>query len=401
LGSAGETGVGAQLKVGCSGWSYDDWKGIFYSPSVRSMLQEYTKIFPTAEINASFYRMPDKGVVQGWARYTPEGFELAAKVPQSITHNKKLKGAAEDLAAFVEMMAPVKEAGKLGPLLLQLPSSLRFDARVLKDLFAALPKGYDFAIEPREASWMAPEAIKTMRDANVCLVAVDEPLLPPVIHVTADFLYVRWHGHGKQPWYNYQYSKEQLEPWVPRIRKAAEEVSRGYGFFNNHYHGFAPKNALEMTAMLSQLTPAQQEMFNKLERTVGAKTAAKETLDAFVSKGGVAGTEIEMLVTRLSDSGRIDRAKEIASSDLALSKVSPHYVRADVHGTRVLLDLTEQQVRHNCIDYLKGIPEKRICKHIVRLLLELPPEIAREFADDLGKSKAQWTFERYWGSDTE
>ena len=365
------------------------------------MLQEYTKIFPTAEINASFYRLPDKGVVQGWARYSPEGFEFAAKVPQSITHDLKLKGGSQELAVFANLMAPVKEAGKLGPLLIQLPPSLRFDARIVKDFLAALPKGYAFALEPREHSWMRPDAIKLLRDSNVCLVAVDEPLLPPDIHVTADFLYIRWHGRGKNPWYNYHYSKEELEPWIPRIKKASEEVTRGYGFFNNHDHGFAPKNALEMTALLDKLTPAQQETFKKLERAVGAKAAAPGTLDAYTSKGGVAGKEIELLVTKLTDQGRVDRAKEIASSDLALSKVSPNYVRADVHGTRVLLDLTEQRVRHNCIDYLKGMGEKRICKHIVRLLLELPPEIAREFADDLAKSKADWTFERYWGGEAD
>src|SRR6266498_1011685 len=112
MGREGVAGVSARIKIGCSGWSYDDWKGIFYAPSVRSMLQEYTSVFPTAKINASFYRMPEKGVVHGWARYSPVGFEFAAKVPQTVTHTKKLRGAGDDLASFVERMAPVKEAGK-------------------------------------------------------------------------------------------------------------------------------------------------------------------------------------------------------------------------------------------------------------------------------------------------
>src|SRR6266487_5914473 len=103
-----EGGIAAgTFKIGCSGWSYDDWKGIFYPSSVRSMLQEYVKVFPTAEINASFYRVPDKGTVIGWARYSPPGFEFAAKVPQTVTHDKQLKGAGKDLEEFLELMGPL------------------------------------------------------------------------------------------------------------------------------------------------------------------------------------------------------------------------------------------------------------------------------------------------------
>src|SRR5258706_10757991 len=112
------------MRIGCSGWSYDDWKGIFYPTAVRSMLQEYVKIFATAEINASFYRVPDAGTVHGWARYSPAGFEFAAKVPQTVTHDHKLAGAEKELKEFLDRMKPLKEAGKLGPLLLQLPPSL-------------------------------------------------------------------------------------------------------------------------------------------------------------------------------------------------------------------------------------------------------------------------------------
>ena len=359
------------------------------------MLQEYVKVFGTAEINASFYRLPDPGTVQGWARYTPGGFKLAAKVPQTVTHAKKLRGAGADLKAFVERMEPVKAAGKLGPLLFQLPPFLHFDRTVVKDLLADLPRGYAFALEPREPSWLAPEAVRTLADGNVCLVSVDEPLLPPDVHITADFAYFRWHGHGKRPWYNYDYSRPELEPWVPRIRAALEKVPTVFGYFNNHYHGFGPKNALQMTEMVGVLTTTQKEKLAKLERG-GEGGARRQTLDAFVPGEGPAAREVEVLVSRLTDQARIDRAKDIAPRELALSKVEANFVRADVHGTRVVLDLAEQEVRHNCPDYLRGIKEKRVCKHIVRLLLALPPQIAREFADDLGRSRAQWTFEGYW-----
>ncbi len=359
------------------------------------MLQEYVKIFDTAEINASFYRMPDEGTVHGWVRYTPPGFELAAKVPQAVTHDRRLKGAAGELAAFLERMSPLKQAGKLGPLLLQLPPSLKFEKAFVRDFLADLPKGYKFALEPREATWMAADSVKLLQDANVCLVAVDEPLLPPDLHITADFAYIRWHGHGKRPWYNYHYSKEELQPWLPRIQKAVEELPRTYGYFNNHYHGYGPKNALELIEMMEKLTPAQRQKLGKLAAG-GEGGGARSSLDAFVPKEGMAAREVEMLLTKVTDQGRIDRAKEIAPRDLALSKVDPNFVRADVHGTRVVMDLTEQELRHNCPDYLRGIREKRVCKHIVRLLLEMPPEIAKEFVDDLAESKGAWKFEEYW-----
>lgn len=384
-----------RITIGCSGWSYDDWKGIFYTQSPRSMLQEYTKIFATAEVNSSFYHVPDKGTVQGWARYTPAHFELAAKVPDTVTHRRKLVGAERELKEFLDVMQPVKDAGKLGPLLLQLPPSLPFVRAEVKDFLAALPKGYRFALEPREATWMAPAAVAVLRDANVAMVAVDEPLLPPDIHITADFLYVRWHGHGKKPWYNYEYSKAELEPWVARLQKAAEQVPSVFGYFNNHYHGFGPKNALELMDMLAQLTPAQRDKLKKLQGG-GEGGAARESLDRFVPNEGVVAREVDLLVSRITDQGRIDRAKEIPGKDLALSKVDVNFVRADVHGSRIILDLTEQVVRHNCPDYLRGIKEKRVCKHIVRLLLALPPEVAREFVDDLAASRGDWKFEEYW-----
>jgi uncharacterized protein YecE (DUF72 family) len=359
------------------------------------MLQEYTRVFSTAEINASFYRVPDAGTVQGWVRYTPARFELAAKVPETVTHRRKLVGAGAELEEFLDRMQPLKDAGKLGPLLLQLPPSLPFVRAEVKDFVASLPKGYRFALEPREETWMAPAAAAVLRDANVCLVAVDEPLLPPEVHLTADFLYVRWHGHGEKPWYNYEYARKELEPWIARLEKARGEVPVVYGYFNNHYHGFGPKNALELIEMLDELTPAQRTKLKKLE-SGGEGGVVRESLDAFVPKEGAVAREVEVLLTKVTDQGRIDRAKEITGKDLALSKVDVNFVRADVHGTRVVLDLAEQVVRHNCPDYLRGIREKRVCKHIVRLLLALPPEVAKEFVDDLAGERAAWKFEEYW-----
>jgi len=82
-----------------------------------------------------------------------------------------------------------------------------------------------------------------LKDYQIAYTNVDEPLLPPEIHLTADFAYFRWHGHGQEIWFDYLYSKEELEPWVPKVEQAAASLKKVYGYFNNHYHGYAPETA--------------------------------------------------------------------------------------------------------------------------------------------------------------
>ena len=91
---------------------------------------------------------------------------------------------------------------------------------------------------------------KLLEHYGVAYTNVDEPLLPPEMHLTADFAYFRWHGHGDHIWFDYRYSKDELEPWVPRIEAAAAKVKKVYGYFNNHYHGYAPENCLQLMERL-------------------------------------------------------------------------------------------------------------------------------------------------------
>src|SRR5438034_946207 len=113
-----------RLRFGCSGWDYQEWIGPVYRNATESKLRAYSRIFDTAEINSTFYRAPSPGMVLGWARYTPEDLVFAAKVPQTVTHDRLLdlgKGADKALPAYCELMRPLLDAGKLGPLLLQQP----------------------------------------------------------------------------------------------------------------------------------------------------------------------------------------------------------------------------------------------------------------------------------------
>ncbi len=258
-----------RLRFGCSGWDYQEWIGPLYRNASESKLSAYAKVFNTAEINSTFYRPPSPGMVLGWARYTPDDFIFTAKVPQTVTHERFLdvaRGADADLKAYCDLMRPLLDEGKLGPLLLQLPPRLRFEEAVVHRFLDLLPRDFTFALEPRNRSWLALEAFDLLRSTGVAYTIVDEPLLPPDLHVTAPAAYVRWHGHGEDPWYNYRYSDEELKAWVPRIEQVASQAETVYGFFNNHFHGYAPENALRILRMLGVEDPEKTRALDRIER---------------------------------------------------------------------------------------------------------------------------------------
>jgi uncharacterized protein YecE (DUF72 family) len=97
-------------------------------------------------------------------------------------------------------------------------------------------------------------------------VIVDEPLLPPEMHLTADFAYFRWHGRGEGPWFDYKYSKDELEPWVPKVEETARKVKKVVGYFNNHFHGYAPENCLYLIEKLGLLSEEQKRAKEKTLR---------------------------------------------------------------------------------------------------------------------------------------
>jgi uncharacterized protein YecE (DUF72 family) len=119
---------------------------------------------------------------------------------------------------------------------------------------------------------------KTLEDYKVGYVIVDEPKLPIDLRVTTDFGYVRWHGHGNRPWYNYRYSMDELEEWQPRLTQLGDMTEAVVGYFNNHFSGNAPLNALQMLKLMNLATPVQEA---KLERIQGRGAAVQASLDEF------------------------------------------------------------------------------------------------------------------------
>jgi uncharacterized protein YecE (DUF72 family) len=109
-------------------------------------------------------------------------------------------------------------------------------------------------------SWIREETWDLLKKFKVAYTIVDEPLLPPEVHLTADLAYFRWHGRGERPWFDYRYSKEELESWVPKVEEASRKVKKVVGYFNNHFHGYAPENCLYLIEKLGLLSEEQKRV---------------------------------------------------------------------------------------------------------------------------------------------
>jgi len=255
------------ILLGTSGWAYKEWEGTFYRKGEKRKLRAYSQVFQTVEIDSTWYRYPSKGTVMGWLRYSPSNFIFTAKIPKLITHDKLLglKGEIEkDLERFFEVMQPLQLGGKLGCFLIQLPPNYTFNPENLEAFLQMMPPQFRFAVEFRNKSWIHDETWQLLQKYRVAYTNVDEPLLPPEIHLTADFAYFRWHGRGKKPWFDYKYKNQELEAWVPRVKEASKNVKRVHGYFNNHFHGYAPENCLDLLKILGIITDQQKKSMRKI-----------------------------------------------------------------------------------------------------------------------------------------
>jgi uncharacterized protein YecE (DUF72 family) len=246
-----------EILLGTSGWDYPEWVGPVYPlHGKRDKLRYYADLFPIVEVNSTFYRLPPVSVARSWADRTPGKFRFTAKFPQSITHERRLVGADEELHRFLQVLAPLRDAGKFSAALLQLPPSLPFEPSVVRAFYESIPAGVPVAVEFREPSWLEPASFDLLKEFGFAYVIVDEPLLPIRLERTASFTYVRWHGHGSSIWYDYTYTTPELERWVPRVKAIAEADGPVLGFFNNHFRGDAVQNARTISELLSLPPPA-------------------------------------------------------------------------------------------------------------------------------------------------
>lgn len=236
--------------VGTSGWSYDGWRGRFYPRDLRKRdwLGHYAQSFRTVELNASFYHLPKDTVVGDWAAHTPADFLFAVKAWRAITHYRRLADCADHLKVFYERIAPL--GPKAGPVLFQLPPRFGVDLPRLRDFLALLPAGRRHAFEFRDPSWHdeAVYALLAERNAAFCPFEMGPSQAPRV--ATADFVYVRLHGHRRR--YRGDYSHAALRDWADWLHGQKEAGRDVHVYFDNtDEKDFALKNARTLEAMLA------------------------------------------------------------------------------------------------------------------------------------------------------
>lgn len=387
----------ANLLFGTSGWSYKEWVGPFYEKE-KNMFSHYARFFDTAEINSTFYKYPSAATIYGLDRNSPRDFVFSAKLPKLLTHEKRLdpdQKVENDLLRFLELFNPLKARGKLGCILIQLPPRFIYehDHDDFEAFLELLPQDYEFAAEFRHHSWLRDETWKMLERRNVAYCIVDEPLLPPEVHVTAGFAYFRWHGRGTRPWYDYCYSQNELGEWLPRIEEAKGKTGKLYGYFNNHYHGYAVENCLEILEMLGAARPDGVRVKERIrkQRTEKKPLVYESKLDQFGFE--TARENIDALLLKLTNKARLERGIEIDDGELFVEETPDGVVRARIREYTIELDPEEKVLRHDCDDYRKGLGIKRICKHIAKLFMSLRREKADEILRDMIQNKDDWTFQ--------
>src|SRR5438132_1606431 len=275
----------ARFRFGCSGWDYQEWIGPFYRNASESKLRAYARVFDTAEINSTFYRAPSPGMVQGWGRFTPDDFIFAAKVPQTVTHDRLL-----DVAAGAE---------------------------------------------------------------------------------------------------------EELKTWVQRVQQVASQSETVYGFFNNHFHGYAPENCIQILRMLGVQTQDQARALQRIEgfrkqathADVRLKSLTLEDFGADVPKDAL----VDAALGRLMDPNRLDRAKRIDSKDVEVTR-DGELILARVKEYRIELDPMSKTIVHDCEDWGKLSGRKDFCKHVGKFFLSLPKEEALTRLNAIATDRDAWTF---------
>jgi len=239
----------ARPRIGCSGWTYDDWKGPFYPDTVKlkDRLAYYVTRFDTTEINGSFYRLPSEKAVAAWAERAPDGFLFAWKVSRYITHNKKLKDCQDSVDLVFGRMTPLGD--RRGPALVQLPPMLHRDDERLKRFLGWLPQDENVTVEFRHPSWYDEAVFAVLRDAGVALCVSDHHDAPSPWLATADFAYVRGHGPGGH--YHGRYSDAELKAWGAWAADQAKAGRAVFNYFDNDIKSAAPADADRLKALIT------------------------------------------------------------------------------------------------------------------------------------------------------
>ncbi|MFW6067201.1 MAG: DUF72 domain-containing protein [Myxococcota bacterium] len=236
------------VRVGTSGFSYDEWNGVFYPKGTKpaDRLRYYAERLPTVEINNTFYRMPRGSMLDGWRDKVPESFRFVLKASRRITHQAKIAPEAEDSVRYLWEVSS-RLGTLLGPFLFQLPPYLRKDVERLRGFLASLPAGMRAALEFRHRSWLDDEVYAVLREHGAAMVAADfedDEAGTPLV-ATAGFGYLRLRADD--------YDDSALADWAGRILE--QPWQEAYVFFKHEDEGAAPRLAARLLATLAATDP--------------------------------------------------------------------------------------------------------------------------------------------------
>jgi len=242
------------LYIGTSGWSYR-WKGLFYPEELKSAeyLRFYAGHFNCTEVNSSFYHFTMPKTIEKWLAETPPTFKFCAKLNQEITHNRKFENIEEPLDKFMSRYLLMGE--RLGPLLIQIASSFRFERPVAEGFYRTLREKYPdtkFALEVRHKSWHTDEALDLLREYDITFVIASAGKRWPYLETTTnEIVYLRLHGDERL--YSSLYSDERLEQYAFMINDWLLDGKEVWVFFNNTMFGSAIQNAKTLQELLQNM----------------------------------------------------------------------------------------------------------------------------------------------------
>ncbi len=239
----------AELFAGTSGWAYPSWKPDFYPQKLAQakFLGHYATQLNAVEVNFTFRQLVKESTLAKWLADTPEHFRFTVKAHQVITHIKRLKDTEDFVPRFLGTIQPLASAGKLGPVLFQLPPNLKVDLEVLRAFLATLPKRLQTAFEFRHDSWLTDETYSVLREHNAALcVAESEDRTTPEV-TTADFNYYRF----RKP----NYPPDERQAMVERIQ---QHLVAGRDVFAYFKHEETPEGAMYARELLGQFHPSQK-----------------------------------------------------------------------------------------------------------------------------------------------
>lgn len=240
-----------RLRVGTSGWNYDDWSPDVYPLGLPKAKRRdvYATQFDTVELNASFYHWPKPSSFQLWHDALPGGFRMTVKAPKALTHTGRLANVAEWTDTLAESWRLLGD--RAGVFLVQLAPSHQRDLPLLDEFLAALPSSMPVAVEFRHDSWQCDETLDVLRRHDAAYVVMHGPRLPTNLWATAGFCYVRFHGPDPRKMYVGEYGDEAMARWADDLAPWLAGGRDAWAYFNNDFDANGVRDARRLRALLS------------------------------------------------------------------------------------------------------------------------------------------------------